>query len=334
MKHAHYEKRYIIMNAIIKATEKKEFAKAYTLTGINKIDEIVTNVAVQTSKTEEGGKALAKSFHELRTQHTVNKDNPNYKYSESKFPELVDSLFNGEYSGATAHKYAKTYEMFALSSQPEYVTAWNFFTLGKLNALKSIVTIEAKKSDKKEEWEMYISVGSFLAYYGERVNDMRKAELEKWIEENSKIAERRERAKGTFTDEEIEEMFPYVGEKPDTAPEILPVPTDTNDTEGIKAHAESYNNYWQWVIDTGAKVLSLRSDSNFKSDVAGFIDSYKPETPETAEDTAEEKKEPESPETVLARLIADMGTYAETFGDKVPAWYSSTLEKLKARQAK
>lgn len=322
------------MEAIIKATEKKGLVKAYNFTGIGTIDEIVTSVAVQTAKTEEGGKALAKSFYELRKAHTNNKDNPNYKYSESKFPELVDSLFNGEYSGATAHKYAKTYEMFALASLPEYVTAWNFFTLGKLNALKSIVTIESKKPDKMEDWENNISVGNFLAFYGEKVNEMRKSDLEKWIEENSKITERRERAKGTFTDDEIDEMFPYVGEKPDTAPEILPMPTDTNDAEAFKAHVDSYNNYWQWVVDTGAKVLALRSDSNFKSDVEGFIDSYKPETPETAEPTTEEKKEPETPETVLARLITDMGTYAETFGGKVPAWYLNTFEKLKARQAK
>lgn len=322
------------MDAIIKATERNGIVKAYNVTGINTIDNIVNAVAMQTAKTEESGKALAKSFYELRKAHTDNKDNPNYKYSESKFPELVDSLFNGEYSGATAHKYAKTYEMFALASLPEYVTAWNFFTLGKLNALKSIVTIESKKPDKKEDWEIYITVGSFLAFYGERVNEIRKSDLEKWIAENTKVNERRERAKGTFSDEEIEEMFPYVGDKPDTAPEILPVPTDTNDTEAIKAHADSYNNYWQWIVDTGAKVLALRSDSNFKSDVAGFIDSYKPETPETAEPTAEEKKEPESPETVLARLIADMGTYSETFGGKVPAWYLNAFEKLKARQAK
>lgn len=321
------------MNAIIKATENLGIVKAYNTTGIDVMDTIINSVAMQTAKTEESGKALAKSFYELRKAHTDNKDNPRYKYSESKFPELVDSLFNGEYSGATAHKYAKTYEMFALSSQPEYVTAWNFFTLGKLNALKSIVTIEAKKSDKKEEWENNISVGNFLAFYGERVNEMRKADLDKWIEENTKVQERRERAKGTFSDDEIEEMFPYVGEKPDTAPEILPL-VNADDREEVKAHADSYNAYWQWVVDTGAKVLALRSDSNFKSDVAGFIDSYKPESPETEEGTTEEKKEPESPETILARLIVDMGTYAETFGGKVPAWYSSTLEKLKARQAK
>lgn len=321
------------MNAIIKATERQGIVKAYNTTGIDVMDTIINSVAMQTAKTEESGKALAKSFYELRKAHTDNKDNPHYKYGESKFPELVDSLFNGEYSGATAHKYAKTYEMFALSSQPEYVTAWNFFTLGKLNALKSIVTIEAKKSDKKEEWENNISVGNFLAFYGERVNEMRKADLDKWIEENTKVQERRERAKGTFSDDEIEEMFPYVGEKPDTAPEILPL-VNADDREEVKAHADSYNAYWQWVVDTGAKVLALRSDSNFKSDVAGFIDSYKPESPETEEGTTEEKKEPESPETILARLIADMGTYASVFGEKIPAWYSSTLEKLKARQAK
>lgn len=322
------------MNAIIKATENKGIVKAYNVTGIGTIDTIINSVAMQTAKTEESGKALAKSFYELRKAHGDNKDNPNYKYSEAKFPELVDGLFNGEYSGATAHKYAKTYETYALNDRPEYVTAWNFFTLGKLNALKSIVSIEDKKADKKEEWENNISVGNFLAYYGERVNEIRKADLKKWIEENSKIAERRERAKGTFTDEEIEEMFPYVGEKPDTAPEILPMPTDTNDTEAVKAHADSYNDYWQWVIDTGAKVLALRSDSNFKSDVAGFIDSYKPETPETEEESTEEKAEPESPETVLARIITDLGTYAAEFGDKVPAWYMNAFEKLKARQAK
>lgn len=322
------------MNAIIKATENKGIIKAYNTTGIDVMDSIINSVAMQTAKTEESGKALAKSFYELRKAHTENKDNPNYKYSEAKFPELVDSLFNGEYSGATAHKYAKTYETYALNSRPEYVTAWNFFTLGKLNALKAIVSIEDKKADKKEEWENNISVGNFLATFGERVNELRKADLEKWMTENLKIAERRERAKGTFTEEEIDDMFPYVGEKPDTAPEIIPMPTDTNNTDAVKAHADSYNAYWQWVVDTGAKVLALRSDSNFKSDVAGFIDSYKPESPETTEETKEEKKEPETPETVLARLIADMGTYAETFGDKVPAWYMNAFEKLKARQAK
>ena len=322
------------MNAIIKATERNGIVKAYNTTGIDVMDTIINSVAMQTAKTEESGKALAKNFYELRKAHTDNKDNPNYKYSESKFPELVDNLFNGEYSGATAHKYAKTYEMYALNSQPEYVTAWNFFTLGKLNALKAIVTIESKKPDKKEEWENNISVGNFLAFYGERVNEMRKADLDNWIEENTKIQERRERARGTFSDDEIEEMFPYVGEKPETAPEILPMPTDTNDSDAVKAHAESYNAYWQWVVDTGAKVLALRSDSNFKSDVTGFIDSYKPESPENEESATEENKEPESPETVLARLIVDMGTYAETFGDKVPAWYLNTFEKLKARQAK
>lgn len=321
------------MNAIIKATVCNAIAKAYNTTGINTIDTIINSVAMQTAKTEESGKALAKSFYELRKAHTENKDNPHYKYSESKFPELVDSLFNGEYSGATAHKYAKTYETYSLNSRPEYVTAWNFFTLGKLNALKSIVSIEDKKADKKEEWENNVSVGNFLATFGERVNEIRKADLEKWTAENAKIAERRERAKGAFSDDEINEMFPYVGEKPDTAPEIIPMPLDTNDTEAVKAHTDSYNAYWQWVVDTGAKVLALRSDSNFKSDVAGFIDSYKPESPET-EETTEEKAEPETPETVLARLIADMGTYAETFGDKVPAWYLNAFEKLKARQAK
>lgn len=321
------------MNAIITATAKSGIAKAYTTTGINTIDTIINSVAMQTAKTEESGKALAKSFYELRKAHSDNKDTANYKFSECKFPELVDSVFNGEYSGATAHKYAKTYETYALNTRPEYVTAWNFFTLGKLNALKAIVSIEDKKADKKEDWENNISVGNFLATFGERVNELRKADLEKWIEENSKIAERRERAKGTFSDDEINEMFPYVGEKPDTAPEIIPMPSDTNDTEAIKAHADSYNAYWQWVVDTGAKVLSLRSDSNFKSDVAGFIDSYKPEPPET-EEKEKEKKEPETPEQVLARLIADMGTYATEFGDKVPAWYLNAFEKLKARQAK
>lgn len=322
------------MNAIIKSAQRTNVTKAYNVTGCESVDKIINDVAIQTLKTEDSAKSLAKSFYELRKAHTDNKDNPNYKYSESKFPELVDSLFNGEYSGATAHKYAKTYEMFALSSLPEYVTAWNFFTLGKLNTLKSIVTIESKKSDKKEEWENNISVGNFLAIAGEAVNSAALEQLDEWTEENSKIAERRERAKGTFTDEEIEEMFPYTGKKPETAPEILPMPTDKSDSDAVKAHADSYNRYWQWVVDNGAKFFSYLSDSDFKSKVVAFIDKYKPEIPETAEETAEEKKEPETPETVLARLIADMGTYAETFGGKVPAWYSSTLEKLKARQAK
>lgn len=322
------------MNAIIKATERNGITKAYNITGIGTIDTIINSVAMQTAKTEESGKALAKSFYELRKAHGDNKDNPNYKYSESKFPELVDSLFNGEYSGATAHKYAKTYETYALNDRPEYVTAWNFFTLGKLNALKSIVSIEDKKADKKEDWENNISVGNFLAIAGEAVNNAALEDLEKWTAENAKIAERRERAKGTFSDEEIDEMFPFVGEKPDTAPEVLPLPSDTSDTEAVKAQADSYNNYWQWVVDHGAKFLAYLSDSNFKSKVAAFIDKYKPETPETEEESAEEKAEPETPETVLARIITDMGTYAETFGDKVPAWYLNTFEKLKARQAK
>lgn len=322
------------MNAIIKATENKGIVKAYNVTGIGTIDTIISNVAMQTAKTEESGKALAKSFFELRKAHGDNKNTVGYKFSECKFPELVDNVFNGEYSGATAHKYAKTYETYALNDRPEYVTAWNFFTLGKLNALKSVVSIEEKKADKKEDWENNISVGNFLAAYGERVNEIRKTELEKWTAENAKIAERRERAKDTFSNEEIDDMFPYVGERPDTAPEILPMPSDTSDTESVKAHADSYNAYWQWVIDTGAKVLSLRSDSNFKSDVADFIDSYRPEAPVTPEENAEEKAEPETPETVLARLIADMATYAETFGGKVPAWYLNAFEKLKVRQAK
>lgn len=322
------------MNAIIKATERNGIVKAYNTTGINTIDTIINSVAMQTAKTEESGKALARSFYELRKAHGDNKDTAGYKFSECKFPELVDNVFNGEYSGATAHKYAKTYETFALNSRPEYVTAWNFFTLGKLNTLKAIVSTEDKKADKKEEWENNISVGNFLATFGERVNELRKVDLEKWMTENAKIAERRERAKGTFTEDEIEEMFPFVGEKPDTAPEIIPMPTDTSNTEAVKAHADSYNAYWQWVVDTGAKVLALRSDSNFKSDVAGFIDSYKPESPETTEETTEEEKDPETPEQILARLITDMGTYAAEFGDKVPAWYLNALEKLKARQAK
>lgn len=322
------------MNAIIKSAQRTNVTKAYNVTGRENVDKIINEVAVQTLKTEDSTKALAKSFYDLRKAHNAGKDDASYKFAECKFPEMVESVFNGEYSGATAHKYARTYETYAISQQPEYVTAWNFFTLGKLNALKSIVTIEAKKPDKKEDWENNISVGNFLAIAGEAVNNAALEKLDKWIEENAKVTIRRERAKGTFTDEEIEDMFPYVGEKPDTAPEVLPLPSDSSDTEAVKAQAESYNAYWQWVVDHGAKFLSYLSDSDFKSKVAGFIDKYKPESPETEESTTEEKKEPESPETVLARLIADMGTYAESFGEKVPAWYLNAFEKLKARQAK
>lgn len=322
------------MNAIIKSAKNTNVTKAYNVTGRENVDKIINDVAVQTLKTEDSAKLLARSFYDLRKAHNAGKDDASYKFADSKFPEMVESVFNGEYSGATAHKYAKTYETFAISKLPEYVTAWNFFTLGKLNALKAIVTIESKKTDNKEEWENNISVGNFLALAGEAVNNAAVERLGKWVEENEKIAVRRERAKGTFTDEEIEEMFPYVGEKPDTAPEVLPLPADTSDTEAVKAQADSYNAYWQWVVDHGAKFLSYLSDSDFKSKVVAFIDKYKPESPEEEEGKEEEKKEPESPETVLARLIADMGTYADTFGGKVPAWYLNAFEKLKARQAK
>lgn len=308
-------------------------ARVYKTTGCAVVDNTIADVAKMTASIENNSKELAKCFYDLRKAHADNKGTDGYTYADSKFPEMIDSVFKGVYSGATAHKYAKTFETFALSVSVynERKICWKWFTMGKLNSLKSILTIEGKKS--KEKWENNVNVFNFLAKFGNKVNDEMQKKLDEWTEVNAKVEAMREKARAIFDEDTIKAQFPYIGEKPIVAPAELPLPTDSTDDEVVKAHADSVRNRWNVILDFGGNYLSRMSDSDFKTEVDTFIKDQKPAEPEK-EEKEEEKKNPESPEKVLARLIADMGAYAETFGDKVPAWYTNTFEKLKARQAK
>ena len=319
------------MNDVIKAGATT-IARTYKTTGSALVDKAIVDVSAMTASLENNSKELARCFYDLRKAHSENKGVNGYEYADSKFPDMIDSVFKGVYSGATAHKYAKTFETFAMTKTlyNEMPTCWKWFTMGKLNSLKSILTIDGKKS--KEKWENNVNVFNFLAKYGDKVNDRMTEKLKEWYNVNAKVDEMREKVKDIFDSETIEKQFPYVGEKPQIAPPLPEMPSDKSD-ENMSEYSKGVNAHWSKIIDFGAQYLSFYSDSEFKKEVEKFISDQRPVKPEKTEKT-EKTVELEEPEKVLARLIVDMGTYAATFGEKIPAWYSSTLEKLKARQVK
>ena len=319
------------MNEVIKANPTT-IARVYKTTGSVVVDKAIVDVSAMTASLENNSKELARCFYDLRKAHSENKGASGYEYADSKFPDMIDSVFKGVYSGATAHKYAKTFETYALTKTlyNEMGICWEWFTMGKLNALKSILTIDGKKS--KEKWESNVNVFNFLAKFGDKVNDKMVEKLKEWIATNAKVDEMREKVKDIFDTETIEKQFPYLGEKPQIAPPLPEMPSDKTD-ENMAEYARGVNAHWSKIAEFGAQYLSYYSDSDFKKEVEKFISDQKPDDPEKTHEP-EKTAEPESPETVLARLIADMGAYAVSFGDKVPAWYSGALEKLKARQSK
>lgn len=319
------------MNEVVK-TNATTVARVYKTTGSAVVDKAIVDVSAMTASLENNSKELARCFYDLRKAHGENKGVNGYEYADTKFPDMIDSVFKGVYSGATAHKYAKTFETFALTKTlyNEMPICWKWFTMGKLNSLKSILTIYGKKS--KEKWEENVNVFNFLAKYGNEVNERMTEKLNEWYSVNAKVDEMREKVKDIFDNETIEKQFPYVGEKPQIAPLVPEMPTDKTD-ENMNEYAKGVNAHWSKIAEFGAQYLSRYSDSDFKKEVEKFISDQKPEKPEKTE-KPEKPEKTESPEIVLARLIADMGTYSSVFGEKIPAWYSSTLEKLKARQAK
>lgn len=322
------------MNEVVKANTTA-VARVYKSTGCAVVDKAIVDVSAMTASLENNSKELARCFYDLRRAHSENKGVNGYEYADSKFPEMIDSVFKGVYSGATAHKYAKTFETFALTKTlyNEMRTCWEWFTMGKLNSIKAILTIDSKKS--KEKWENNVNVFNFLAKFGNEVNDRMTEKLNEWYEVNAKVDEMREKVKDIFDTETIERQFPYVGEKPQIAPPVPEMPTDKTD-ENMEKYARDMNAHWTKIAEFGAQYLSCYSDSDFKKEVEKFISDQRPETPVEPETPAETETpaEFETSEMVLARIIVDMGTYASVFGEKIPTWYSSTLEKLKARQTK
>ena len=251
-------------------------------------NEFKTNIAIiddtakqidemlRTASTAE--KALASKFLIFRN---ALKDNSNV-YQNTKFPDLINTLFGDRYSGNTAWQYAQCAELF--EGTPD---VWDFFNFGKLVAMKTLCT--------KKSTDDGMSVAEFFLFVGDTFDSKFLEEYNNWKEENAKILEKVER----FTvegDKETAEMY----KAKCTVEPVKPITTADMDDSQILQKRMEY----------GRQYLYKTTDKVFKEWLSKYKASKHPETEttetaETAETETAETAETPIAEKTIAELKAD-----------------------------